>query len=325
MDGVALLLFVTLVFPGLLFTVAMGFLFEYIERKLAARVQKRVGPLYAGPGGLLQPLYDFVKLLSKEELPPEGVDKIYYRLAPILAAAVPIYGMTFIPVSSFRFTLEFPYDYVFTLFLFSFAVFATAAAGYAVFSPYTSIGVGRLVVQYSLYESFFALTLALAALQTGAYSFQGLIEYQAAHGPLAIYQPLGLVAAAIALLAKLEKTPFDLPHAKQEIVAGWMTEYSGRGLALLKLSKDMSAVWGSALIAAVYLGGPLGPLYTAYGGLVDAVWFLVKMVAVYSVIVVASALAGRVRVAGLAEKLWGRVVPLILAQFLIVLALRWVV
>lgn len=312
------MLFVSLVFPGLAFTAAMAFLYEYIERKLRARIQRRIGPLYAGPGGVLQPFYDFLKLLLKEELPPENVDPLYYRLAPVLAAVVPVYGMTFIPVYRVWLSEQFPGDYVFTIFLFSFAVFATAAAGYAVYSPYTYLGVGRLVVQYSIYESFFALALALASLQTGALSFAGLLSYQEAHGPLALYQPLGLAAAAVALLAKLEKTPFDLPHAKQEIVAGWMTEYSGRGLALLNLSKEMSAVWGTALIAAVYLGGPLGPME----GLLGPLWFLVKMLAAYLVLVFASSLAGRVRVYGLAEKLWGSVLPLVLAQFALILLLR---
>ncbi len=324
MDG-ATAVFAALVFPGLLFTFLMGLFFEYVERKLVARVQRRIGPLYAGPGGVLQPLYDFVKLLVKEELPPEGVDRLYYWLAPLLAAAAPAYGMAFIPVSSFRLSIDTPYDYVFTLFLFSFAVFATAAAGYAVYSPYTAMGVGRLVVQYSVYEAIFASTLALASLQTGATSFRGLIEYQALHGPLALYQPLGLAAAVVALLAKLEKTPFDLPHAKQEIVAGWMTEYSGRGLAFLHIAKDMSAVWGSALIVAVYLGGPLGPLYGALGGLVDAAWFVAKMVAVYAAVAFISSLAGRVRVRGLAEKIWGALLPLVFVQFLVVVALRWLV
>lgn len=315
-------LFTSLVFPGLLFSVAMAFWFQYLERKIVARIQRRIGPLYTGPHGLYQPLYDFLKMLFKEEIIPENTDKLYYRIAPILVVAIPIYGMALIPIICYKCTLSFEGDFLFTLFLFSLSVFTTAIAGYAVYSPYSSVGVGRLIVQYSIYESFLALSLAIAALQTSIIDFSGLLQYQSIHGPLVFYQPIGFVVAIIALIAKLEKPPFDLPHAKQEIVAGWMTEYSGRGLAFLKLSKDLSMVWGIALISTVYLGGPLGPLFPE-AGLVGLLWFAIKCLAISLVIIFVRAVSGRTRVYGLAERLWTRVIPLVVLQFIIAVLVRW--
>lgn len=315
-------LFASLVFPGLLFSVAMAFWFQYLERKIVARIQRRIGPLYTGPHGLFQPLYDFLKMLFKEEIVPEDADKTYYRIAPILATVIPVYGMAFIPVVSYKCALSFEGDFLFTLFLFSLSVFTTAIAGYAVYSPYSSVGVGRLIIQYSIYESFLALSLAIASLQASSISFSGMLRYQAVHGPLVFYQPIGFVVAIVALIAKLEKPPFDLPHAKQEIVAGWMTEYSGRGLAFLKLSKDLSMVWGISLISTVYLGGPLGPLFPQTD-LAGFLWFAVKCLAISLVIIFVRGVSGRMRVYGLAERLWGRVIPLVILQFIIAVLLRW--
>ncbi len=316
-------IFQALVFPGLLFTVAMAFWFEYIERKVTARVQSRVGPLYTGPRGLLQPVIDFLKLLGKEELEPRGADKLLFHLAPVLAVTIPIFGMAYVPVASTSMPLNFQGDVLLVFLLLALSTLTIAIAGYSAITPYTSLGVGRLLIQYSMYESVFALCLAAVAVQTSSVSLEGIVSYQAEHAPLAIYQPIGFVVSLIALLAKLEKRPFDLPHAKQEIAAGWLTEFSGRSLAYMRLYSDLSMTWGISLVTVFYLGGPLGPGYPALGPLAGFFWFGLKALLVSVVITLVSASSARVRVVGLAKRFWGRLFSLALLQLLLVFLLRW--
>ncbi|UNQ73099.1 complex I subunit 1/NuoH family protein [Infirmifilum sp. NZ] len=314
-----------LVFPGLFFSVTMAFWFEYIERKITARVQTRVGPLYAGPKGLLQPVYDFLKLLGKEELIPRNADPLLFQLAPVIAVTIPVFGMTYIPVASTSMPLSFQGDVLLVLLLLALSAFTIALAGYSATTPYTSLGVGRLLIQYSMYESVFALCIAAAAVQASALSLEGIVTYQALHGPLALYQPIGFAVALIALLAKLEKRPFDLPHAKQEIAAGWQTEFSGRSLAYLRLYSDLSMTWGISLVTTFYLGGPLGPGYPELGPVAGFLWFGLKALLVSIAITLVSASSGRIRAVGLARRFWGRLFPLTLIQLVLAFLLRWFV
>lgn len=312
-----------LVFPGIVFTAAMAFWFEYIERKVTARVQRRVGPQFTGPAGLFQPLYDFLKLLGKEELLNQGGDKVALRVAPVLAVTFPIYGMLFIPIVSEKPPLGFDGDLLLIILLLAFSALSTVLVGYAALSPYTLIGVGRFVTQYAMYEAIFMLCIVSAALQASTLNMQGLLAYQAKNGWLAIYQPLGFTAATISLLAKLEKRPFDLPHAKQEVVAGWLTELSGRNLAYMRLYEDLSMTWGIALLAAVYLGGPLGPGFPLLGPLAGFLWFGLKTLLMSVLISLISASAARVRVYGLVQTFWEIVFPLVILQVGLAWVLRW--
>lgn len=313
-------LFHSLVFPGILFTVAMAFWFEYIDRKVTAFVQRRIGPQMTGPGGLLQPLFDFLKLLGKEELVSEKTDRAALKVGPILAVTIPIYGMLYIPIVSTSPPLGFDGDVLLIFLLLAFSAIAVALVGYAALSPYTLFGVGRFIAQYAMYETVFMLCLVSAALQTSELSVRGLIAYQAARGWLALYQPIGFAAALLSLLAKLEKKPFDLPHAKQEIVAGWATELSGRSLAFMRLYEDLSMTWGISLLATVYLGGPLGPGFPELGPLAGFAWFGLKTFALSVLIALISASTARVRVYGLVKTFWERILILVLLQ----MGLAWV-
>ena len=313
----------SLVFPGVVFTAAMAFWFEYIERKVTAWVQRRVGPQLTGPRGLLQPLYDFLKLLGKEELVIERADSTALRAAPILAVALPIYGMLYVPIVSPAPPLGFEGDVLLVFLLLALSAIAVVLAGYAALSPYTVVGVGRFVAQYAMYESVFMLCVASAAVQASTLSMEGLVRYQAAKGWLILYQPVGFLAALASLLAKLEKRPFDLPHAKQEVVAGWMTELSGRSLAYMRLYEDLSMTWGIALLATAYLGGPLGPGFPELGPLAGFAWFGLKTFLLSVLIALVSASTARVRVYGLVRTFWERIFPLLILQLGVAWVLRW--
>ena len=169
------------------------------------------------------------------------------------------------------------------------------------------------------------MSLASVALQASSLSFKDLIEYQAQHGPLVLYQPIGFITSLFALLAKLEKRPFDLPHAKQEVVAGWLTEYSGRSLAYLRLFNDLSMTWGISLLTSFYLGGPLGPGYEKIGPLAGFLWFGFKALALSFLLTFISASMARFKVSGLARVFWGILYPLVFIQLLIAFLFRWLV
>ena len=318
-------LFYSLVFPGLIFTAAMAFWFEYLERKVTAWVQRRVGPQFTGPGGLLQPLYDFLKLLGKEELLPRTIDTAVLTPSLLLAVTVPIYGMLYVPTVSTAPPLGFEGDVLLVLLLLAISALSVSLVGYAALSPYTVIGVGRFVAQYTMYETVFMFCIAAAAIQASSLSISGLISYQQSKGWLALYQPIGFVAAFTSLLAKLEKKPFDLPHAKQEIVAGWMTELSGRSLAFARIYETLSMTWGIALLAVIYLGGPLGPGFPDVSPLLGFAWFGAKTLALSIFITLVSATLVRVRVYGLPRIFWRGVYPLVLLQTVLAWLMRWLV
>ena len=141
-----------LLFPGLTFFVWIAFLFDWLDRKTSARMQQRVGPLMAGPSGILQPVADFFKLTSKEEIVPEFADRFIFFLGPPLFFAAPAIGIIFIPILSGTAIISNEYDLLFVLFIIAFSALMAAFLGYAAAGRWSTIAMGRLVVQYTGYE-----------------------------------------------------------------------------------------------------------------------------------------------------------------------------
>ncbi len=317
------LLIYSLLFPGVAFSFALAFWFEYVERKLTAHIQQRIGPYFTGFKGLLQPIADFAKLLLKEEIVPVTSDRLVFVLAPLISLSIPIFGMCFVPMASTRSPLGFSGDVYLIIFLLVAEAFVTVLMGIAALTPYTLIGVGRHILQYTMYEGVFLLAIASVAIQTRSLGLDDIVEYQMVNGPMILYQPLGFAIAIISLLAKLEKRPFDLPHAKQEIVAGWMTEFSGASLAFVRLFSYLSMVWSISLIADLYLGGPTGYGFTGDYSLIGFAYFLIKINLLLVLVTVISASSGRIRVVGLARRFWGLIYPLAILQFILASMVRF--
>ncbi len=314
-----------LVFPGFLFTLGLGFLFEWIERKISAHMQGRIGPLIAGPHGILQPVADFLKLLHKEEIVPAFGDVTIYKVAPALYFLAPILGMLFVPVTGIEAVATFSMDLLFVVFLLAYSAFVVVILSFASESSYTIVASGRLVLQYVSYEIPLVIAVVSAALFSGSLSIAGVVRAQSATWNI-IYMPLGFVAYIIALMAELEKPPFDIPSAKTEIVAGWLTEFSGRSLAFLKLTKEVSLIFGGALAVALFLGGPLGPVpQDAFlASIVYTLYFLAKLLAVALLVFVLRTAMARLMIAQAAELFWKILTPLALAQLALVVVLRGV-
>lgn len=313
-----------LVFPGLTFFVWVAFAFEWLERKTAAKIQSRIGPLTAGPMGFLQPVADYFKLILKEEIVPKYSDKFVFLYGPPLYFSVPTIGAAFIPVIGEAGVLSHSYDLVFILFLMAFSVLMASILGYAASGRYATISIGRLILQYTSYEIPLILSILAPALLARSLSLSKIVASQSGAWFI-FYAPISFAAFLIVSLAELEKPPFDIPSAKTEIVAGWMTEFSGRSLAYVKLTKNLNYVFLSALATTLFLGGPILPI-TIQDELIRSVAyllvFLTKTFAVgFLIFLIKSALA-RIKIEQATSLLWTITTPLCFLQLLIITVFR---
>ena len=305
-----------LLFPGLTFFVWIGFIFDWLERKTQARMQGRRGPILAGPFGILQPVADFFKLTSKEEIIPEIADKFVFMFGPPLFFAAPAIGTIFIPVLGAHAIVSNEFDLLFVLFILAFSALMAAMLGYTTGGRWSIIATGRLVVQYTGYEVPLIVALITPAILAHSLSIGGIVAAQQNLWYIFL-APLSFVVFIIAALAELEKPPFDIPSAKTEIVGGWMTEFSGRALAYIKLTKDLSYAFLSALAVSLFLGGPLGPILFTNPILQSAlyfVYFVIKLFAVgFLIFTIRTALA-RVKIKQAVRLFWMVITPLSLVQ-----------
>jgi NADH-quinone oxidoreductase subunit H len=243
-----------LFFPGGLFLLGSGLVFEYLDRKLVARFQNRVGPRW------FQPLADFVKLLAKEEIIPTGVIKPLFIILPIVALTAALTAALYVPLFGFKPAFSFSGDLVVTLYLLSMMTLCIGLAGANTEDRFSLVGATRALTQLFSYEAPFLLALLGPAIALGTWNIGEINSGATGHTWFIILQPIGFLVALIGLMGKLELPPFDAPEAETEIVAGALTEYSGRGFALFKLGRDVELVIGLTLIASFYLGGFTSPL-----------------------------------------------------------------
>lgn len=241
-------------FPGGLFLLAGGLLYEFVDRKLVARYQNRIGPRW------FQPLADVVKLLAKEEIIPTGVDKGLFIALPIIALASSLTAALYVPMFGFTPAYTFKGDLVVTLYLLSVMTLCMGLAGANSASRFSLIGATRTLTQLFSYEAPFLLALLGPAIVAGTWQIDGINRFAQDNLWFIVSQPVGFLVALVGLMGKLELPPFDAPEAETEIVAGALTEYSGRGLAIFRIGKDVELVIGLTLVAAFFMGGLANPL-----------------------------------------------------------------
>lgn len=301
------------IFPGILLLVVLAFLWEWLDRKFVARLQKRHGPLYTGPVGILQPVADFIKLLAKEDIEPIVADKTFFRVTPVLLLALPMVGLFFIPIASERGLAHFQGDLILVLFIFTLLVITIFYAGWGSADRFSIVGVMRSTIQMLAYEVPLNLALMGPALAARSLCISQIVGSQTENGRwLIISQPLGFAVALISLMAELELIPFDIPEAETEIVAGWQTEFSGRKLALIRLGEDMELVLASSLLVALYLGGPAGPVPS-----LGLFWFLIKAVVVVFLFSNLRAVFARFRIDQMVVWCWKYLVPAGIGQIIL--------
>ncbi|MCD6563309.1 MAG: NADH-quinone oxidoreductase subunit H [Thermoproteales archaeon] len=243
-----LLIYSTL-FPGTVFTIFLALIIEWVERKIEARMENRMGPSYNGPFGIFQPFLDFLKLLHKEEIDIDGGDNELVNYAIAFSLIFSIFPMLFIPwfnginLFSYSLNLSFEGDLILVLVLLAFSSSIMALAGIATNSVYPYIGSSRLLHQSFSYEIPIFLSYLVPAVITGKLSikeiYHSIIPSLLNHPIMIFFWLIAFVITLLSLQAELEKNPFTIPEAETEIVAGYSTEFTGRRLAFIHLIHEI--------------------------------------------------------------------------------------
>jgi NADH-quinone oxidoreductase subunit H len=227
---------------------------------------------------------------------------------PVVALAAALTAALYVPMFGFQATFTFRGDLVVTLYLLSMMTLSIGLAGANSVDRFSIIGATRTLTQLFSYEAPFLLALLGPAIVAGTWQIGDINQYAASHTWLIVTQPIGFIVAVIGLMGKLELPPFDAPEAETEIVSGALTEYSGRGLALFRIGKDVELVIGLALVVAFYLGGLENPLV-----------FLLKTLVLLLITAGLQSLFARLRI-DQTVGLWWRIGALVaLAQLLVVI------
>jgi NADH-quinone oxidoreductase subunit H len=337
LDWVLLIARVIVIFTGLLLFVMAT---VYIERKVIAVMQVRVGPNRAGPFGALQTLADGVKLLFKEGITPETADLPVYILAPVAAMVPALLAFAVIPfgpgVTLFGRHVPFQISdlsvgILWVLSMASLAVYGVMLAGWASGTNYPLLGSVRSTAQTISYEVGMSLALIAVVMYAGTVSMSGIVASQAVHFDVPglrwlpkwniFIQFPAFVLYAIAAVAENNRPPFDLTEAETELVAGYQTEYSGMKFAFFYLAEYMHLVTLSAVATTLFLGGWHGPTFSFLSWLWPLVWFTVKVVGFIVLAVWVRATLPRMRYDRLMSLGWRVLIPLGLLWILITGAL----
>jgi len=294
-----------LFFPSGLFILASGLVYEFVDRKLVARYQNRIGPRW------FQPLADLFKLLAKEEFIPKGVQPGLFVALPVAALAGALTAALYVPILGLRPAYSFSGDLIVTLYLLSMMTLCIGLAGANTMDRFSVVGATRALTQLFSYEAPFLLALLGPAIMAGSWQISTINTYAQGRLWMIVTQPIGFVVAIVGLMGKLELPPFDSPEAETEIVAGALTEYSGRGLGLFHIGRDVELVIGLTLVAAFYLGGLANPLD-----------FLIKTLVLLLITAGLQSLFARLRIDQTVGLWWRIGAMLALAQLLVLIILR---
>jgi NADH-quinone oxidoreductase subunit H len=234
----------------------------FAERKVIARLQHRIGPNRAGPFGLLQPLADVLKLLTKEDSCPPFVDKWLFIAAPAIVTITGLLGFAIIPLGDHPWLVvaDLNLGILFFLALSSLGVYSIVFAGWSSNSKYAVLGGLRATAQMVSYELSMGMALLGVVMMAGSFNLSEIVRAQ---NPLwfLFLQPIGFFVFLVSIFAESRRTPFDLPEAENEIVAGFHTEYSSMKFALFFLGEYVGVMLLSFVLAIAYLGGWSGPWF----------------------------------------------------------------
>ncbi len=298
-----------------------------LERKVLAMMQVRIGPNRAGPKGILQPMADGVKLIFKEELIPAAADKLIFIIAPIMTvipaliitAVVPwgppvmLFGRE-IPLSIANLNVGVLYIMAVT----SISVYGITLAGWSSNNKYATLGGLRATAQMISYELALGLAILAPVMMAGSMSLFDIVQAQA-RLPFAVVQPVAFVIYLIASLAEINRAPFDMPEAEQELTAGYHTEYSGMKFALFFMAEYIKLIAIAMIGTTLFLGGFQGPLVNVYPVL-GVVYFLIKVLLWMFFIIWMRATLPRIRYDHLMILGWKVLFPLALLNILVTAA-----
>ena len=309
-----------------------------IERRVVAKIQGRLGPNRVGPFGLFQPLADAIKMAFKEQIVPTQAKKAIYLIAPVIAVVVALCAFAVVPIgNNWSANPAHPsvWDPVigdvnigllWILSISSLAVYGIVLGGWASGNRYSLLGALRSAAQMVSYETSLGLALSGALMWAGTLSMVGIVHQQMSQGIWFIMaQPLGFVLYLIAGVAEVNRAPFDLPEAEQELTAGYLTEYSGLRWSLYQMAEYINMITVSAVLSTVFLGG-----WSLFGlerfPVLSIVFFLVKVALFLFLFIWLRATLPRIRYDRLMRLGWQTLLPLAVINVVITavcVALGW--
>ncbi len=289
--------------------VLVTFMFlTYLERKIIARMQDRIGPNRVGPLGLLQPVADAVKMMTKEDITPTVAHRATYNIAPILVVVAPLMVFAVIPFGKGMIAADLNIGILYAVAISSLGTLGLLMAGWSSRNKFSLIGAMRAVAQMVSYEVPMVLSLMGVLMITGSLAMGQIVSKQTV--PFIILQPVAFIIYFISSIAELNRTPFDIPEAESEIVAGYHTEYSGMKFAMFMMSEYVSVIVMAAVGTTVFLGGWKGPILPSY------IWFLLKIYVIIFVLMWFRGTLPRLRVDQLQGFAWKFCVPVALLNIL---------
>ena len=291
------------------------------ERKISAHIQQRFGPMMTGWHGALQTIADAVKLIQKEDILPALADRKVFFWAPVIVFVCSFAAYVVIPFGDGLIVSDLNIGVLYIVAITTFTIIALLTAGWGSNNKYALLGGMRSAAQAVSYEVPMVLAVLGVVLVTGSMSMNDIVRMQSAWGGFhwnIIFQPLGFLIYVIAATAEANRTPFDIPEAEQELVAGYNVEYSGMKFAMFFLAEFVNLFTVSAIAATLFLGGWNGPWLPSW------VWFLIKTLGMVLLFMLFRWTYPRLRVDQLMEFAWKGLVPLAFVNLVYVgIVARW--
>ena len=295
-------------------TLVIGIALVWVERKVVARFQDRVGPNRVGPKGLIQPFADILKLLIKEDTTPEGADKIVFNIAPVLAIASVILIWGVVPFAPAVFGTDVNVGVLYIVAVGSLGTLGILMAGWSSNNKYALLGAFRTVAQLVSYEIPLVLALLVPVLLAREMGVNGIVQAQ--NSWFILLSPIGALIFFISSLAEIGRSPFDLLEAESEIVAGYHVEYSGMKFGLFYAGELIHAFTISALTATLFLGGWRGPGVDQIP-ILGVLYLLIKSGIVYFVVMWIRYSMPRIRIDHMLSFNWKFLTPLALTLLVV--------
>jgi NADH-quinone oxidoreductase subunit H len=297
------------------FVLVVDILLVWIERKMVARFQDRLGPNRVGPFGIIQPIADVIKLLIKEDILPNGADKFIFNIAPIFALATVLLLWAVVPFAPTIIGADINVAVLYVVAIGSIGTLAIIMAGWASNNKYALLGAFRTVAQLIAYEIPMIIALLVPVLLARSMGMQTIV---AAQSPWYIFVvPLAAVILFISSIAELGRTPFDISEAESEIVAGFHIEYTGMKFGLFYAGELLHALTVSALISTLFLGGWRGP-FVDQVPILGPIYLFIKAFLVYYLIMWVRYSFPRVRIDQMLGFNWKFLTPLALFLLIVV-------
>lgn len=273
------------------------------ERRLIGRIQGRPGPNRWGPFGLLTPVADLIKILTKEDIVPAAADRLLFFLAPFLIVVPVLLVFAVVPFGSSSWVADLNIGLLYVLAVLSVESFAPVMAGWGSQNRYAMFGALRAVALLVSYEIPMVLSLLGVLMIAGSLSLVDVVHAQSV--PFILVQPLGFLVFFIGTVAEIQRAPFDLAEAESELVGGYHTDYSGIRWGLFQAGEFLATIAGAAIIVTVFLGGWRGPDF-----LPSHAWFFIKLTGVLVVMTWIRGTLPRLRIDQVTSFAWKGLLPL---------------